>query len=594
MIGFLHPWLLVGLGGVAWPLFLHLQRRREPPTVSFPAVRYLRAATREHEQRLRLRHWLLLLIRMLLIAALVLAAAGPSIPVGGAEDHAPTALAIVVDNSMSSGVVAGGAPRIEALRRAAREIVARATPADALWLLTADGLPRRGTPQWIRGVLDTLAPARARLDLGAAIETAAGVVREDPRPGGIAVVTDLQATAVTAAQVAPPVVVVAVTEPAVPNLGVGGLALGPEPWGVAGGRVTVSVVGDRPERVPVRILVGDRPLRPALIGVGAPATVVVPPLKPGWYVVHAELDPDELRTDDVREAGLRVGPVVAVDGNAAGRFVGAALATLEESGRVRAGSEVVVGGLGRVRSVLFPTDPASGMGALDRALAARGVTWRFGALVAAPAMTDSGAWVGRHPVHRRYRLVPTGSGRTGVLATVDGEPWIVRSGDVVLVGSRLEPEWTDLPLSAEFVPFVDALVNRMARGEVASLDGSVGASTLLPDAVTEVRHGEGRWRVEGGAGFTPDAPGVYWLLAGVDTIGALGVAADPRESALRAADRATVRALWNARVVEASDAGRAAFALGARSDLRGPLLWAALLLGLLELGVAGGVRRPRR
>ena len=41
MIGFLHPWVLAGLAAAAIPVLLHLLARREPPTVVFPAVRYL-------------------------------------------------------------------------------------------------------------------------------------------------------------------------------------------------------------------------------------------------------------------------------------------------------------------------------------------------------------------------------------------------------------------------------------------------------------------------------------------------------------------------------------------------------------------------
>ena len=593
MIQFLHPWRLLGLGAAAIPLLLHLRRRREPPTVAFPAVRYLRDATREHEQRLRLRHWLLLLLRMLLIAALALAAAGPSLPVGGVDTHTPAALAIVVDNSLSSGAIAGGSARIEALRHAARSILARAAPTDALWLLTADGIPRAGDPAALGAILDTLAPVARRLDLGAAIAAADAVVRASPLAGGLVVVTDLQASAVTAAAPRVPVVVVPVSTPPVSNLGLAPLDLGPEPWGAAPGRIGVGVVGDRAGMVPVRVQVGARPAREALVGPGRPASVLVPGLRPGWYEVRAELDPDELRADDQRWAGLRVASPAAASETGAGRYVAAALETLRESGRIASGDEVSFGALGRRSSIVLPPDEPSRVGAVDRALAERGATWRFGGLVSGASAVDSGAWLGVHAVARRYRLVPTGSGRTGVLATVAGEPWIVRSGDVILVGSRLEPEWTDLPLRADFVPFLDALVNRIARGEVASLDGAVGTPTLLPDRVTEVRKGDARWRVEGGAGFTPREPGVYWLVAGRDTIGALGVGADPRESDLRAADRSEVERLWGARVAEPSSAARAAFALAARSDLRGPLLWLALVAGLAELLVASGGRRRR-
>ena len=110
-VSFLHPWMLLGLGAATIPLILHLIARRQPPTVVFPAVRYLVDTTREHQRRLRLRNLLLLLIRTLLIVALVLAASGPSVPISGVPGHAPSALVVIIDNSVSSGAVAGGFPQ---------------------------------------------------------------------------------------------------------------------------------------------------------------------------------------------------------------------------------------------------------------------------------------------------------------------------------------------------------------------------------------------------------------------------------------------------------------------------------------------------
>ncbi|MBW8772089.1 MAG: BatA and WFA domain-containing protein [Gemmatimonadetes bacterium] len=587
MIAFLHPWMLLGLAAASVPILLHLRQHREPPTVPFPAVRYLLDATRQHEKRLRLRHWLLLLLRTLLILALVLAAAGPSAPVRGVAAHPPTALAVVYDNSLSSGVVAGGTPRLEALKRAARDILARATPSDALWLIDADGIPRRGSSSELRALIDTLAPVARRLDLGEAVGVAADVVRGDGRPGGVVVVTDLQATAVTPATVTVPVVVVAVTEPTVANVGLAALGLGAQPWGLDGARITVAVTGDSALKVPVRVQLGDRPARQALVSAGAPATVALSAARPGWYEVKAELDADELRADDIRLGGVRVAAVAGARWNEAGRFVGAALETLRDNGRVRDGGEVTVGALAPGASVVLPPTEEARVGAVNRALEQRGVPWRFGAMVEQAATTDSGTWLGSHGVARRYRLVPEGSGLVGVLATVGGEPWLVRSGTVVLVGSRLEPEWTDLPYSAAFLPFIDALVNRVARGEVATSEATVGEPTLLPDAVTAVRRAGEEWKVEGGGGFRAPTAGVYWLIAGKDTVGTLGAGADPRESVLAPAPAGSVERLWHARVVSAESPGTAAFALAARADLRGALLWLALVCGLAELILAG-------
>src|SRR6185295_12556099 len=102
----------------------------------------------------------------LLIIALVLAAAGPTLPRTGVAGHAPSALVLVVDNSPSSGVVVAGTARLSQLQAAARKVLARATPDDAVWLLAADGVPRRGDRQTLLDQVAALPVAPRRLDLG--------------------------------------------------------------------------------------------------------------------------------------------------------------------------------------------------------------------------------------------------------------------------------------------------------------------------------------------------------------------------------------------------------------------------------------------
>jgi hypothetical protein len=592
MIGFLHPWVLAGLAAAAIPILLHLLARREPPTVVFPAVRYLVTTTREHQRRLKLQNWLLLLARTLLIAVIVLAAAGPTMPLSGVPGHAPSALVLIVDNSPSSGAVAGGAPQLRQLVATARRVLDRATPEDALWLVTADGIPRRGDRVTLGELLDNLAVSPRRLDLGVAVTLANEVLALETRPGEVVLLTDLQSSALSPAQRSVPLAVGRPEGVPPANVGIGTVETGAQPWSSDGGRITVALVGDSGAAVPVSARLGNRPPRQVLGRTDAGVSVTLPATPSGWWTLTSELAPDELRLDDRRLVAVRVAAVARVRWDSLSRYVAAAAEVLSVNHRIVRGNEVVLGSLGPGTSVVQPPEDPAEVGALNRALAARGVGWSYGNPAGGSGYSDSADVVGRHRILRRYSLQSTGSGRSGVLATANGAPWIVRSGNVVLLGSRLDPAWTDLPVSAGFMPFMDLLLNRLARGEMALGHGAPGDPVALPDLVTIVRQGDREWRVEGGGRFQPAEIGVYYLVAGRDTVGAISVNPDPRESRLARASDSQARQLWKgARIVPLSRAADVAFSSASRGDLRGPLLWMALALGMMEMGLASAWRR---
>jgi hypothetical protein len=382
----------------------------------------------------------------------------------------------------------------------------------------------------------------------------------------------------------------------VPNLGLAALSAGRQPWGPEGGRVTLTVTGTEGKNSAVALRVGTRPPRQQLASAGATLSFGSGALPAGWWTVRAELEPDELRLDDARVTAIRVANAARANWKNEDRFLATACDVLLQNARLVRGSELSIGQLGPGASIVQPpVDPAS-LGALNRALAARGSAWRYGDLAAGSGVTDSGAVLGRHLVSRRYNLLPSQGGSTrGVLLSVGGEPWVVRagSGNLLLLGSRLDPAWTELPLSAEFVPLVDYLANRAVRGELVSLDAAPGDPVLLPDATTAVTH-EGQSRnAEGGGPFRVLASGLHFILAGRDTIGVIVVNPDPRESLLARASDGELRRLWPAaRVVSPQHAAAAALAAGGRADLRGPLLVLAAALALADGVLAGlGVRQ---
>lgn len=75
-IGLLFPAALAALAALSLPLLIHLTRRSDRQIIDFAALRWLRAKERAR-RRLRIDEWLLLALRMLLLAAVVLLLAQP-------------------------------------------------------------------------------------------------------------------------------------------------------------------------------------------------------------------------------------------------------------------------------------------------------------------------------------------------------------------------------------------------------------------------------------------------------------------------------------------------------------------------------------
>src|SRR5438552_18644180 len=78
-MSFVHPLLLGGLLLVCIPVLIHLIMQQKPKHLPFPAFRFLLQKQRTNQRRLRLRHLLLLALRMLLVTAICLALARPKL-----------------------------------------------------------------------------------------------------------------------------------------------------------------------------------------------------------------------------------------------------------------------------------------------------------------------------------------------------------------------------------------------------------------------------------------------------------------------------------------------------------------------------------
>src|SRR5436305_4694891 len=128
----MHPILLVGAALVGLPIILHLIMKQEPRRLPFPAFRFLKQRLKTNQRKLRLRHFILLALRMLLIALFCLTLYQPSLQSEGLiniHGEQPVAVVLVIDTSPSMGYSAGEKTRLEDARRRALELL--------------DGLPDR-------------------------------------------------------------------------------------------------------------------------------------------------------------------------------------------------------------------------------------------------------------------------------------------------------------------------------------------------------------------------------------------------------------------------------------------------------------------
>lgn len=125
---FLHPGLLAA-GGLlaAAPIVLHLIMRQQPRRLEFPALRFIVARKDANRRKLRLRHLLLLALR---VAALLLIGAALSRPriksTGGlADQESPIAAALVFDTAPRMAYLHENRTRLDAAREACQELLPR-------------------------------------------------------------------------------------------------------------------------------------------------------------------------------------------------------------------------------------------------------------------------------------------------------------------------------------------------------------------------------------------------------------------------------------------------------------------------------------
>ena len=137
-MAFLNPLILFGLAAAAIPLIIHLFNFRKPKRVDFSSLAFLRELEKRTMRRVRIKQWLLLLLRTLAIVCLVLAFARPtktSVWEGVFGERSPTAMAVVIDNSLSMTMRDVQGAYLDQAKALAAALVQGAQPGDELFII---------------------------------------------------------------------------------------------------------------------------------------------------------------------------------------------------------------------------------------------------------------------------------------------------------------------------------------------------------------------------------------------------------------------------------------------------------------------------
>ena len=200
---FLNPFMLFGLAAASVPLLIHLLNLRKLRTVEFSSLRFLKELQKSSIRRVKIRQWLLLAIRTLMIVTLVLAFARPALRgsfAGLLGGRAATAMVLLLDDSPSTAARNERGEIFPQIRTAALGIGGLIREGDQLFVMRLSAIGRTDDVAFIRApedlgkILATVEPTQVRVSYRRALAKAAEVLSKTSAANReIYLLTDAQA-----------------------------------------------------------------------------------------------------------------------------------------------------------------------------------------------------------------------------------------------------------------------------------------------------------------------------------------------------------------------------------------------------------------
>ena len=199
-MAFLAPLFLLALGALAVPVLIHLIQRERKHVVAFPSLMFLRKIPYQSVRRRRIRHWLLLALRLGALCLIVLAFARPFLRRQEATVAAASGsrdVALLLDRSYSMGY----GDHWDRARRAARQVVDALGRNDraslVLFATGAEAVVRSASERGaLRAAIDAARVSSAATRYGPALKLAQSILAESSFPRReVVLISDFQAMA---------------------------------------------------------------------------------------------------------------------------------------------------------------------------------------------------------------------------------------------------------------------------------------------------------------------------------------------------------------------------------------------------------------
>jgi len=192
-VGFLSPWFIAGAALIGIPVYLHLLRRHKTDPQPFSSLMFFERRTQSSIKHRRLRHLLLLSLRVMVLLLLALVFANPFIRRSVAGVGGNKLVLLVIDDSFS--MRAGS--RLSDAQRAALALIASKNPRDNAQVMTLGAQLHALTPQTqeigeLRTAVESVKPGESRASYGEFARALRGLAETVHTPMELHLFSDLQ------------------------------------------------------------------------------------------------------------------------------------------------------------------------------------------------------------------------------------------------------------------------------------------------------------------------------------------------------------------------------------------------------------------